>query len=100
MTHGLPHNPKLPYAYYERIVITLTINHLLNLLFQWNFVFPIPKEVEGKKSLVFVTKPSNVTVPISCTSAKYAQKNSVMFLLYHKLIETRQPFVEKNLICI
>lgn len=45
---------------------------------------------------MFVTKPSNVTVPIICTSAKYAQKNSVMFPLYHKLMETREPFVEKQ----
>lgn len=56
--------------------------------------------MEGKKNLVFVKKPSNVTVPIICTSAKYAQKTSVLFLLHHKLIETREPLVKKNLICM
>lgn len=60
----------------------------------------VVKKMEGKKNLVFVKKPSNVTVPIICTSAKYAQKTSVLFLLHHKLIETREPLVKKNLICM
>lgn len=52
------------------------------------------------KNLVFVRKNSNVTVPIICTSAKYAQKACITFLPHHKLIETREPFVQKNFICI
>lgn len=49
---------------------------------------------------MFVRKNSNVTVPIICTSAKYALKAIIMFLLLHKLIERRKPFVQKGLTCL
>lgn len=49
---------------------------------------------------MFIRKTSNVAVPVIRTFAKYAQKASITFLLHHKLIETTEPFVQKNLTCI